>query len=55
MKDLFPNGDWLTDTPRCEPRQVVAPNRRQQRRAALVNDEEFRQLHLGAERGWLIA
>ncbi len=38
MKILFPNEDWLTDTPRCEPRQVVAPNRRQQRRAALVNE-----------------
>jgi hypothetical protein len=38
MKILFPNEDWLTDTPHCEPRQVVAPNRRQQRRAALANE-----------------
>ena len=42
MKDPFPNEDWLTGTPRCEPTQVVAPNRRQQRRAALANERGSR-------------
>jgi hypothetical protein len=44
MKDPFPNEDWLTDTPRWEPRQVVAPNRSQQRRAAFSERAQIADL-----------
>ena len=54
----FPPGEgWLTGTPRRQPRQAGAPDRRQQPRAASVmgtlelvpQDEELRQLNLDAE------